>query len=101
MLQQYLPDSLDLAERDNGGQGLLLNVRQEARIHPIVDRHQADAENVSRHCLRDDAVVGDAPDVLIAILQLARDAHALEQAARVPLHDRWLVVAHMYEKLKM
>jgi hypothetical protein len=25
---------------------------------------------------------------------LARDAHALERAARVPLHNRWLVVAH-------
>ena len=95
MLQQYFADSLDLAERDDRGLALLLNVRQEAGIHPIVDRHQTDAENVSRHCLRDDAVVGDAPDVLLAILKLARDAHALAQAARVPLHAWSFVVAHM------
>ena len=101
MSQQYLADSLDLAKRDDLGKGPLLNVRQVARIHPIVDRHQTDAENVSRHCLCDDAVVRDAPDVLLAILKLARDAYTLERAARVPLHDRWLVVAHMYEKLKV
>lgn len=95
MLQQYLADSLDLAERDDRGQGLLLNVRQEARMHPIVDRHQTDAQNVSRHCLCDDAVVGNAPDVLLAILKLARDAYTLGPAARVPLHDRSFVVAHM------
>lgn len=80
-------DAFDIGQWDERGLTRRLNVPKIAGIHPVINGHDAYAEDVGGHRLRGYAVVRDIPCIPDPVVQLALNGYTLARAWWVPYHD--------------